>query len=185
VTHVEIPVQPGVTEEILLGIRDRPSSPPSASFAEYICRHPAPMGLDQYKGKDVFANFGYLEVNKTWVDPDSEGQLHNAYIKDGVGAKALYRAYLQERAEARGFPLFAKISGDGIMTPELEDTFYKDFVDCVSDNIDGEGDPRPYRISPATFARWAVGSRLPKPKEGVAVPPMVWKYTSIMKIMLM
>ena len=52
-----------------------------------------------------------------------------------------------------------------------EDEFYRDYVNYVTDEIDGEDDPRQWRISPQTFARWASGAVLGETYEENAVPP--------------
>lgn len=163
----------------MLGRRTLSSSPPPESYDEYLLRHPPAKPLGHYTGEEIFANFGYLEVNKTWVDPDSEGQLHNAYVKDGLQAKAMYRTYLEDFEmnpnKESGLPPFRRpqTTSAGIITPDSEDMFYKDFVEYVTDEVDGEGDPRKHRISPTTFARWATGSKLVDRYEDFFVPPTV------------
>lgn len=96
----------------------------------------------------VWANFGYIKIRGRWVDPDSEGDVADAYNAEESGDD-----------EAPYLPDLRKIpdTGPRIMSPEEEDEFYHDYTSEVSDEGDGEGDPRLYRISPATFARWAVG----------------------------
>ena len=44
------------------------------------------------------------------------------------------------------------------MTPEEREEFYREYVDDVTDEKDGEGDPRHFRISPRTFVAWAAGA---------------------------
>lgn len=44
------------------------------------------------------------------------------------------------------------------MSAEEQEEFYKDFMADVSDENDGEGDPRAWRISPSTFVQWATGA---------------------------
>ena len=97
----------------------------------------------------VYANFGYYLAEGKWVDPESEGEL--------------YDAYMNPPGSSRGGPNLPDIqkssdNGPRIMCAEEEDEFYKDFVAVVSDEIDGEGDPRAWRISPSTFAQWATGA---------------------------
>jgi hypothetical protein len=174
-THVDLATQPSIVEEILLGIRAVPSSPPPASYAEYLSRHPPQAATNLYSGKEIFANFGYLRVNKIWVDPDSEGQLHNAYVKGGIDAEAAYQTYVGDGTKQTGPYAFQKPRTDanGIIIPDDLDLFYNDFVGFVDDDMDGEGDPRNYRISPQTFARWAVGAKFPEPYEDTFVAPSV------------
>ncbi len=146
IVHVDLPLKPGIVELIVTGRCHPSKSPPPESYSEYIRRHPPTIGNHQYKGDQVYANFGYLPIGDKplWVDPDSEGELYNAYINS--------------TSHLPGLPHFKRTPPKGIMTPDEEDEFYKEYVEMVTDGVDGEGDPRIYRIAPATFARWAVGA---------------------------
>jgi hypothetical protein len=44
------------------------------------------------------------------------------------------------------------------MTPGEEDEFYRGFRQDCLETGDFDGDPRALRISPSTFARWAIGA---------------------------
>ena len=126
--------------------RDRGSE---LTYDEYIRLDPPSIGTNHYKGEMVYANFGYYLVEGKWVDPESEGEL--------------FQAYMNPSGRSRGEPILPNIhrsrdTGPRVMSLEEEDEFYKYFVADVSDEKDGEGDPRAWRITPATFAQWATGS---------------------------
>ncbi len=97
----------------------------------------------------VYANFGYFLAEGKWVDPESEGELYNAYMNSSNSSKA--ESNLPDIQRSRD-------TGPHIMSAEEQDKFYKDFIENVSDGNDGEGDPRAWRISPSTFAQWAAGA---------------------------
>ncbi|KAH6721970.1 hypothetical protein BKA61DRAFT_729394 [Leptodontidium sp. MPI-SDFR-AT-0119] len=127
-----------------------PRNPPPSNitYQEHLRQFPPRIGTNHYKSDMVWANFGYIKIRGRWVDPDSEGDVADAYNAEESGDD-----------EAPYLPDLRKIpdTGPRIMSPEEEDEFYHDYTSEVSDEGDGEGDPRLYRISPATFARWAVG----------------------------
>ena len=108
----------------------------------------APPGSEirHYKGELGYGNYGYLLINNTWVDPDSEGEV----------TKALRDELL--RTSIPHIPIVS--DGAKIMTPEEQDKFYREYTRDVSLSVSGdlEGDPRFLRISPATFTRWAEGA---------------------------
>ncbi|KAH7357019.1 hypothetical protein BKA65DRAFT_219461 [Rhexocercosporidium sp. MPI-PUGE-AT-0058] len=122
--------------------------PSNITYQEHLRQFPPSVGTNHYKGKMVWANFGYIKIRGRWVDPDSEGDIADAY-----------NAYASGDDEAPYLPDLQKIPdlGPRIMGPEEESEFYPEYTAEVSDESDGEGDPRLYRITPATFARWAVG----------------------------
>jgi hypothetical protein len=105
---------------------------------------------NHYQGKDVWSNFGYVRINEKWVDPESQGQLYKAYYNPSGGPNS--KAELPQLDDLR------MRAPKVIATQAEEDTFYKEYVAYVEDELDGEGDPRQFRISPATFARWAAGA---------------------------
>lgn len=122
----------------------RPRRSPQEEQARdmYIKENLPAIGTNHYKGDKVFANFGYYPIDGNWADPDSEGELNDIY-KNGISSQSLPHT---------GPPR------DDIMTPEEQDTMYRDFVEEVTDEEDGEGDPRLWRISGATFLQWATGA---------------------------
>jgi len=149
IVHVDQPLKSSIVELIVTGRRHPRKSPAPESYEEYVRRHPPTIGNHQYKGDQVYANFGYLPIGDEplWVDPDSEGELYNAYINNSASTSHL-----------PGLPHFRRTPPKGILSPDEEDEFYKEYVEMVTDGVDGEGDPRIYRITPATFSRWAVGA---------------------------
>ncbi|KAK6599591.1 hypothetical protein H4I95_08466 [Botrytis cinerea] len=96
---------------------------------------------NHYKGKEVWGNFGYIEVNGVWVDPDSEKDLAHAF----KGYPVLSPEKLQD----------ARAKDARIMSPAEADKFYEFFNDYVSDD---EGDPRDNRMSPEEFAKMVRGT---------------------------
>lgn len=126
----------------------------SLNFLEFKARYPTVIGRNHYKGERVFENFGYVldEETQSWIDPDSSGLLRDQYIS-GQPLNALG----QGNDHLPDFRRSEK-SGPRIMSPEEQDIFYKDFVDDVTDDVDAEGDPRNFRLTSATFARWAEGA---------------------------
>ena len=138
-------------------------SPSALSFKEHICQNPPSIGVNHYKGDDVYANFGYYKIEGKWVDPESEGCLFNAYMN-----------HTGEYDEELDLPNFkrSETMGPRVMTLEEQDTFYKEYVEDVTDDIDGEGDPRWLRIDGPTFARWAAGATIgDRYEEDVFEPP--------------
>ncbi|KAH7407398.1 hypothetical protein BKA64DRAFT_666481 [Cadophora sp. MPI-SDFR-AT-0126] len=123
--------------------------PSNVTFKEHLNESPASVGTNHCKGNMVWSNFGYIKIRGRWVDPDGEGEVADAY-----------NAYESGDNEAPYLPDLHKSldSGPRIMNLEEQDEFYSQYTEEVSDEEDGEGDPRFYRITPATFARWAVGS---------------------------
>ncbi|PBP23741.1 hypothetical protein BUE80_DR005381 [Diplocarpon rosae] len=122
------------------------------SYAEHIERVKPAIGTNHYKGDMGNANFGYIKIGDIWCDPDSELELSRAvHIHE-------YAPVCEDRARVKPLQPPVPDSGPRIMTPEEEDEFYRGFVEEVTDEQDGEGDPRQYRISPAVFARWAAGA---------------------------
>jgi hypothetical protein len=116
---------------------------------EYLRQNPPSVGKNHYKGEDVYANFGYFKVDDDWVDPESEYALHEAYMSAS-----------QHSEEHPDLPNLygSHSSGPRIMTAEEQDEFYWEYVKGVTDEKDGEGDPRRFRISAKTFAAWAAGA---------------------------
>ncbi|APA11846.1 hypothetical protein sscle_08g066160 [Sclerotinia sclerotiorum 1980 UF-70] len=96
---------------------------------------------NHYKGKQVWGNFGYLFVNGTWVDPDSEKDLAHAF---------------------KGYPVLsldelegARAKDSRIMSPAQMEEFYDFFNEYVSDD---EGDPRNNRLSLKEFQNMVHGT---------------------------
>ncbi len=119
------------------------------TYEDHIRVNPPTVGKNHYKGDMVWANFGYVMINNRWVDPDSEGAVADALNN---------RKYnFNEEPDTPNFKHFNDL-GPKIMTPEQEDNFYQVYVEDVTDEQDGEGDPRQYRISPANFVQWADGA---------------------------
>ena len=106
-------------------------------------------GFNHYKGDMVYANFGYFLVDGQWVDPESEGELYEAYMK--VSDDSSQDLDVPELHRSRDF-------GPHIMTQDEQNEFYRAYVEDVTDEHDDEGDPRDFYITPATFARWAEGA---------------------------
>jgi len=124
-------------------------TPSNVTFKEHLRQFPPIIGTNHYKGDMVWSNFGYIKIRGRWVDPDSEGDVADAYNASESGDD-----------EAPHLPDIHKSPDRGprIMNLEEQDEFYSQYTETVSDEQDGEGDPRLYRITPATFSRWAVGS---------------------------
>jgi hypothetical protein len=88
------------------------------------------------------ADYGYLEVNGKWVDPDSERSIYNAF--NGLSGE-----------DSPEIPELYRSSSPRILSEpqlSLEYAFFAKYVE------DDEGDPRDSRISPDTFAKWAEGA---------------------------
>ncbi|RAL66083.1 hypothetical protein DID88_005742 [Monilinia fructigena] len=96
---------------------------------------------NHYKGKEVWGNFGYLNVNGSWVDPDSEKDLAQAFRG--------YPTLLPEELEG------ARAKDPRIMSPTQMEEFYEFFNDYVSDD---EGDPRDNQLSPKEFEEMIRGT---------------------------
>lgn len=122
----------------------------SQIYKEYIKNHPPRcIAPNHYKGDMVFANFGYVNIEGKWVDPESEGELYKAYMNPTEGSNSkIPLPTLRQRSD----------SGPRIMTPEEQLKFYNEYVMDITDWVDAEGDPRMLRITPATFLRWATGA---------------------------
>jgi len=121
---------------------------PQFTYDEFTRQHPPVIGKNHSKGDKVWDNFGYYLADGTWVDPESEGELYNAYQKSSGGPRAKH------------FPDIAKVrdAGPRIMPEREQHTFYREFAADVFDEVDGEGDPRAWRITPEIFAQWASGA---------------------------
>jgi hypothetical protein len=133
-----------------------------SNFLQFKLQNPPKASRNHYQGKDVWSNFGYLRINDKWVDPESQEELYNAYYNpSGCQNSKAELSWLDE----------SRAQTPKVLTAEEEDEFYKWYVSDVDDSQDGEGDPRRFRISAATFARWAAGavkgdmyeSKIPKP----------------------
>jgi hypothetical protein len=119
------------------------------TYNEYIRQNPPAIGSNHYKGDMVWANFGYYLAKGKWVDPESEGELYDAYMNPPIPYGA--GPYLPD------IPIFPD-HGPRILIDQELDEVYHDFAADVFDEHDAEGDPRNWRISPETFAQWAVGA---------------------------
>lgn len=98
---------------------------------------------NHYTGEEGYGNYGYVEANGRWVDPDCQNEVLAALHGD---LKASYVPHL---------PI-----GTTPVSSEPEDEMYAEFMDEVANGLDGDGDwdPRATYITPATFARWAAGA---------------------------
>lgn len=119
--------------------------PKNVSYEEHKTQSLPLYQPNHYTGNEGYGNYGYINVNGHWVDPESKKEIHDAE-NDLVGA-----------FHVPNLPI-------GILpVPELtEDQMYAAFVADVSHGIDGdqEGDPRSMYITPTIFSRWAVGASL-------------------------
>lgn len=122
------------------------------TYAEHIRQNPPNIGSNHYKGDMNLANFGYVKIGGNWVDPDGEGNLYDAFEdeKDGLGVSL--------GDLGRQSTIVGETTGPRVMSLWEEEGFYQDYVEGVTDHVDGEGDPREWRITPETFARWAAGA---------------------------
>lgn len=90
---------------------------------------------------DVFQYFGFLKINGNWVDPDSEKAINKASKEHSDVTNPL-------------LPGMDFFSGPYILSKSEQSLLYGEFLD---DEDDTEGDPRAFRVSPETFAKWAEG----------------------------
>jgi hypothetical protein len=136
-----------------------------SDFRKFKSQQPPKVGENHYQGKDVWSNFGYVRINDKWVDPESQGQLYKAYYNPSGGPNS--------KAE------LPQLDNLGMMAPKVmanqaeENEFYEGYVTDVEDELDGEGDPRQFRISAAIFARWAAGATKGDWYESRKLPPSV------------
>lgn len=100
---------------------------------------------NHFHGSQSFANYGYASINGVWVDPDNP--------------QGIVYALTEPKQLSPPEPLPNLAEGPLIMNAREEDLFYKEYVNDVVEGGDCEGDPRNLRISPSTFAQWAVGAR--------------------------
>jgi hypothetical protein len=110
----------------------------------------------RFTGESSFANYGYILINGKWVDPDSQG--------------AVFDALKNERPTSRSPKPPISIKAPCLMSLEQTGALYNEMcngspnashggMDFIGDfQDDFEPDPRLLRISPRTFARWAVGA---------------------------
>ncbi|KAJ5038075.1 uncharacterized protein L3040_006946 [Drepanopeziza brunnea f. sp. 'multigermtubi'] len=128
------------------------------TYAEHIRETKLPV-MKHYSGEQVNENWGLLKIGDKWADPDSEYDLYRAIQlhEHGIDLYKPASRPLNFEPEPEYEPPRMD-NGPRIMTPEEEDEFYKGYVEEVTDEVDAEGDPRQYRISPATFAQWAAGA---------------------------
>jgi hypothetical protein len=142
---------------------NNPSSPP-VTLGEHLRKNPPSVGKNHYKGEDVYANFGYFKVDNDWVDPESENALYDAYMTSSQHG--------QEHPDVPNLYRSQSL-GPRVMTPEEREEFYREYVDDVTDEKDGEGDPRHFRISPRTFVAWAAGAAVGDSYEESSFEPTV------------
>ncbi|KAI9049847.1 hypothetical protein LZ554_005997 [Drepanopeziza brunnea f. sp. 'monogermtubi'] len=128
------------------------------TYAEHVRETRLP-AMKHYSGEQVNENWGLLKIGDKWADPDSEYDLYRAIQlhEHGIDMYKPPSRPLNFEPEPEYEPPRMD-NGPRIMTPEEEHEFYKGYVEEVTDDVDGEGDPRQYRISPATFAQWAAGA---------------------------
>ena len=119
--------------------------PKGVSYEEHKAQN-LPLHLpNHYKGGEGYGNYGYLNVNDYWVDPESKKEIYDAE-NQLLGAD-----------HAPQLPI-----GTEPIPGLTEDQIYTAFVEEVSVGINGdhEGDPRCMYITPAIFSRWAIGASL-------------------------
>lgn len=143
------------------------------SYQEFLRQYPPRIGSNHAKADDVWDNFGYIKINGTWVDPESKAEINNALrVHSGELGEVEERPTLYEQS----------LSEPKIFSLEEADEFYQDYTDYVSDEIDGEGDPRHPRISPQTFCRLAAGASRGNTYFEESLPQEVRRnYTNVIK----
>jgi hypothetical protein len=140
------------------GDYNQPQSPRQhpLRFDRHIEQNPPRSNPNHYSGEQGFANYGYILINGQWVDPDSEGEIFDAFNSHAdssqfqnapIEISAPY-SMTQDQMNALYKELFCDVPDPG--SPYGDLIFTGDFGDF-------EGDPRALYISPATFARWAAG----------------------------
>lgn len=127
------------------------------SFARYIEENPPRFKPQHYKGEDGYGNYHYLKLNGDWIDPDSKAEVLGSFADPADPSQQRTRLP-QPYAMPQPPHLPIGLSGPRIMELDEEDEFYKGFVQECVEGDDHEDDPRNLRISPSTFARWAVGA---------------------------
>lgn len=121
------------------------------TYDEFIATFKPTVGRHNSRGSKVYNNFGYLNDHGSWVDPDSMGSMNDSMLRSENQEESH-----QFSNDLPALPITHK--GPKIMSDEELNEFYAGYESEVSDDIDGEGDPRQYRITPATFARLAQGA---------------------------
>lgn len=154
------------------------SQPSSLTYAEFIKLNPPTVGVNHAKGKYVYSNFGYIYEGKdeTLVDPDSQHEL-SLILNDDQSAN-LESAHPSCTGDTRATEYCSQHTSPALihseedpdivsisefvpaheMTPEEQDIFYEEYIQEVTDDIDEEGDPRAFLITPLTFLEWAKGA---------------------------
>jgi hypothetical protein len=119
------------------------TGPKNLSYEVYKADNLSRFLPNHYTGNDGYANYGYLNVNGCWIDPDGKNEIADAE-NDFLGAKHAPRISIAV----------------GPLPRLTENQMYAEFVEEVSHGLDGdlEGDPRSMYITANTFARWAVGA---------------------------
>jgi hypothetical protein len=140
------------------GYYNQPQSPKQhpLRFDRHLKQNPPRLNPNHYSGEQGFANYGYILINGQWVDPDSEGEIFDAF-KSHADSSQFQNAPIeisapyfmtQDQMNALYKELFCDLPDTGSLYEDLG--FTGDFADF-------ERDPRALYISPATFARWAAG----------------------------
>lgn len=121
------------------------------SYDDYMTNFKPTVGRNHSKGAEVYNNFGYIDADGNWADPDSIGSMNDASLLVENDTSSLQFT--------NNLPVLPKRhKGPRIMTGDELDEFYDGYVSEVSDEFDGEGDPRRHQISTGTFARLVQGA---------------------------
>lgn len=116
----------------------------SQTFEEHTQANPPRFRPSHYTRSECFGNYNYIKVNGCWVDPDSEGEVFDALTNP------------TDPSPPPCLPIGPH--GPRFSSLEEEEEMYQGFVEECYESGDVEGDPRHWRISKETFARWAIGA---------------------------
>lgn len=130
------PVQP--TRHKQKGSSSRDTNTAGQRFASRHGQNP-----NHYHGSQSLANYGWININEQWVDPDGEGDVDNAW-KGILTYDASKAAFPEAVQSARVLP-----------DTELKG-LYGAFEDFVSDD---EGKPEQNHITPEAFMTMAGGAK--------------------------
>ncbi|KUJ13287.1 uncharacterized protein LY89DRAFT_155756 [Mollisia scopiformis] len=170
---VQKPESPPSTPADIQGQKLKSKKATPLTYLEHIAQNPPTVGKNHYKGDYVYANFGYVRDEDTmeWFDPESSQPLKDKYI-------SYRREGPIEEVDGKHIPDFKRSERifPRIMSTEEQEHFYDEYLQYVHDDVDAEGDPRDLRITPATFAQWAVGARKGKAYEEEEFTPdsVIW-----------
>lgn len=119
-----------------------PSSKETKATADHAA-NPHQLRSNRYHGSQSFANYGWVNINEQWVDPDGEADVDSAW-----------RGIFTYEASKVTFPEGVR-SARVLSDTELK-VLYKDFEDFVSDD---EGNPDLNHITPEDFIAMARGAK--------------------------